>query len=311
MAFSSGNKSTEGAGRKLYKGVGSFFVLGVNPTKAEHEKLFNTTLDKDPEYLGESENDGKKIQTVRITFIVKADGNKHKDMDGNPIELTTNHTFFLRNEPMKGSQSGKFQVVDNYGNFAWADEATIEAGGIPQYSNGPANIHEGYRVAYNGEQSLTEFLMKYMCIPSSLKWVDGKVVGWVDNLSDCEARLEHISDFFKGNFTELKNILAMQPENKVKIAVGVKTSNEGKQFQATYTNMALNNAVSSYGKLDADIKARMANAQTPVDFTGDGNKTPIAELSEYVVVASTFEEQPQGDLPFSAGGSEGGFPFGS
>lgn len=308
MAFSKGNASTEGAERKLYKGVGSFFVLGVNPTKAEQEKFFNTTLEKEPEYLGEQEVDGKKVQTVRISFVVKSDGEKHKDAAGNPIELTTNHTFFLRNEPRKGSNSGKYQIVDAYGNFAWADEETIKAKGIPQYSNGPANIHEGYRIAWVGEQALTEFLTKYMCVPNSLKWADGKVVGWADNLADCECRLDKIADYFKGDFSELKTILSYQPNNKVKIAVGIKTSNDGKQFQATFTDMALNNAVSSYGKLDAEIKSRVANSQNPVDYTGDGNKSTVGELSEYVVMPTTFSETPADDMPFSAGND---FPFGN
>lgn len=308
MSFAKGNASTEGAERKLFKGVGSFYVLGVNPTKEEQEKFFNTTLDKEPEYLGEQEVNGNKVQTVRISFVIKSDGDKHKDVNGNPIELVTNHTFFLRNEPRKGANSGKYQIVDAYGNFAWADEETIKAKRIPQYANGPANIHENYRIAYTGEQELTEFLMKYMCIPSCLKWANGSVVGWADNLVDCECRLDDIKNYFKGNFSELKTILSYQPNNKVKIAVGIKTSNDGKQFQATYTQMALNNAVSSYGKLDAEIKSRMANSQNPVDFTGDGNKSAIGELSEYVVVPTTFAEAPADDLPFSTGND---FPFGN
>lgn len=302
MGFSKGNTSTESIERKLYKGVGSFFVLGVNPTKAEQEKLYGITLDKEPEYLGEQEVNGNKVKTVRISFIVKSDGEKHIDVDGNPIELITNHTFFLRNEPCKGGKSGKYQIVDAYGNFAWADEETIKSGAIPQYANGPANIHSGYRIAWVGEQQLTEFLMKYMCIPSSLKWDNGAVVGWVDNLADCECRLDHIKDYFNGNFSELKTILSYQPNNKVKIAVGVKTTNEGKQLQATYTRMCLSNATSKYNGLDKDIKASTENSQNPIDYTGDGNKSPIGDLAEYVVVATSFNKpvataDPFGDTP--------------
>lgn len=308
MAFSKGSVSTESTERKLYKGVGSFFVLGVNPTKAEQEKLFNTTIEKDPEYLGEAENDGKKVKTVRISFVVKSDGNKHVDANGNPIELITNHTFFLRNEPRKGSNSGKYQIVDAYGNFAWADEETIKNKAIPQYANGPANIHEGYRLAYTGEQELTEFLVKYMGIPNSVKWVDNKPSGWVDNLSDCEARLEHIADYFKGDFSELKSIIAMQPNNKVKIAVGIKTSNDGKQYQATYTRMCLSNTISNYTKLDADIKSSTSSSSNPVDYTGDNNKTTITNLSEYVVTATSFNTN-SAPMPTTPEDALEDFPF--
>ena len=42
MAVASGRKSIEGNAVKRYVGVGSVFVLSVNPNKAELEKLYNT-----------------------------------------------------------------------------------------------------------------------------------------------------------------------------------------------------------------------------------------------------------------------------
>ena len=53
MAFASGKESTEGNAVKRYTGVAPVFVLAVNPNKAELEKLYNTQLENDPEYLGE------------------------------------------------------------------------------------------------------------------------------------------------------------------------------------------------------------------------------------------------------------------
>ena len=55
MAFAKGAESKEGNAVKRYIGVGSVFVLSVNPNKAELEKLYNTQLENDPEYLGEVE----------------------------------------------------------------------------------------------------------------------------------------------------------------------------------------------------------------------------------------------------------------
>ena len=55
MAFSKGTVSTEGNVVKRYVGVAPVFVLAVNPDKAELEKLYNTQLENDPEYLGEVE----------------------------------------------------------------------------------------------------------------------------------------------------------------------------------------------------------------------------------------------------------------
>lgn len=64
MAFSKGNVSGESNSVKRYIGVGSVFVLAVNPDKAELEKLYNTQLENDPEYLSEVETgeDRHKVQ---------------------------------------------------------------------------------------------------------------------------------------------------------------------------------------------------------------------------------------------------------
>ena len=53
MAFAKGTESKEGNAVKRYIGVAPVFVLTVNPNKAELEKLYNTQLENDPEYLSE------------------------------------------------------------------------------------------------------------------------------------------------------------------------------------------------------------------------------------------------------------------
>ena len=52
MAFAKGNESTEAAPIKRYIGVAPVTVLAVNPDKATLEQLYNTTLEKAPEYVG-------------------------------------------------------------------------------------------------------------------------------------------------------------------------------------------------------------------------------------------------------------------
>ena len=93
MAFAAGKVSTEGNAVKRYVGVAPVFVLSVNPSKAELEKLYNTQLENDPEYLGEVEvgEDKHKVQNVRLDFIVKTDAEKCGG-----IEFITKVAFFLR-----------------------------------------------------------------------------------------------------------------------------------------------------------------------------------------------------------------------
>ena len=68
MSFSKGKDSGEAGSFKKYIGVASVFVVGLNPSKEELEKLYGNTLDKDPEYLGETETgpEGNKKKVRQI-----------------------------------------------------------------------------------------------------------------------------------------------------------------------------------------------------------------------------------------------------
>lgn len=306
MSFAKGNQSPEEFKRTLYKGVASASILAVNPTKSELEKIYGTTIDKEPEYLGEFDDNGRKIKTVRICFIVKVEENKYKNADGTPVKLITQHNFFLRNMAYVGSKSGKKQIIDAYGNTAWATPEEVEAKSIPQYKNGPANIADNYRLAWVGEEDLTNFLIKFLNIPSCFKWNNGNMTGWVDNLDDCQARLENISNYFKGDVSEIKECIKLQPENTVKIAFGVKTANDGRMFQTTYTKMCFSNSVTNYSRLTKELKE--SQSELP-DFTGDNNVSVVSDLTEYVVTPTNFAEKkpettsspfdtPDDDCPF-------------
>lgn len=280
MAFSAGKESTESGEFKRYIGVAPVRVLAVNPTKSEQEKLYNTTLDKDPEYVGNVNVNGKDVQNVRISFVVKTDEEKCG------IDMTTNVTFFLQNAPRMGSQSGKYQIIDKYGRTAWATEEDIKAKQIPVYSNGkPANIDADYRQAYVGEEELTNFIKNYLNIPNVQKYVDGE---WklVDNPSECEARLDKIADYFKGNFAELKSIISLQPNNKIKVMFGVRTSEDGKEYQAVYTRMTLKNGVSDYSRLDKDLQeAKQNGAYSTTEFS-------VCPIKEYKIEATPVDDLP-------------------
>ena len=280
MAFSAGKESTEGGEFKRYIGVAPVRVLAVNPTKSEQEKLYNTTLDKDPEYVGNVNVNGKDVQNVRISFVVRTDEEKCG------IDMTTNVTFFLQNAPRMGAQSGKYQIIDKYGRTAWATEEDIKAKQIPVYSNGkPANIDADYRQAYVGEEELTNFIKNYLNIPNVQKYVDGE---WklVDNPSECEARLDKIADYFKGNFAELKSIISLQPNNKIKVMFGVRTSEDGKEYQAVYTRMTLKNGVSDYSRLDKDLQeAKQNGAYSTTEFS-------VCPIKEYKIEATPVDDLP-------------------
>lgn len=304
MAVSRGNESLEGTARKLYIGVGSSYILAVNPSKAELEKLTGRTLDKEPEYLGSVEVNEKAIPQVRIDFIAKPDPEKYLDSQNQPIDTLIHVSLFLRKQWKFGANKGKYQIIDKYGRTAWATAEEIEKKVIPTYqtkdgSTMQANISPDYTLAYDGLEELTKLIRAYLNIPTVEKWENGKVVGIIDNPADAEVMPDHIEDYFKGDFTELKEIFGYQPNNKVKIAYGVRTATDNKQYQAAYTRMFLKNNITDYSKLDKEIANTKANnGLATTEFECN-------ELHEYQVVPSTFVPNGAG-MPNAPEGFAGG-----
>ena len=304
MAISRGNASKEAQEFKRFIGVCPVFVKAVNPNKAEHEKLFNTTLEEAPVYVQDKEdNDGNSYKNVRISVVLQPDTEKI----GFDMPLVT-MPLFITNQKQHGANSGKYQVVDKYGRFAWATEAEISAKEIPTYSNGKkADISNDYRIAYVGEEDLTNFIRVFLCIPSITKW-DNNEKCMVPNTDvkpeECECRLdvETFEKLFKGDFSDIKDILGFQPTNKIKVCLGVRTDANGKLFQSVYTKKFISNAATNYSSLDKALQADIAYATTH-------NKALSTEYSakvvhEYSVTPTTFtasessEVTPSSDMPF-------------
>ena len=294
MAFGRTQESKEAAEIKRFTGVGSVFVVGVNPNKSELEKLYDRELDKDPEYI--TEKDG--VTSARIDFIVKTDTTATCNND---IELLTKVSMFIRKEYRFNNDKTKVQVIDKYGRTAWVTKEQAKNHEIPVYKNGkPANIDKDYRPAYIGEEDITNFLKLFLGIPNVEKWVKNEetgrreVVGLIDNPQDCECRLDHIEDYFKGKFNEIKDAVSLMPNNKIKALFGVRTTDDGKQYQDVYTRKFLSNAVSVYNKLAEDVQSNKDNGAYP------NTEFVVADLQEYTVQATNFNNtnNDNGDLPF-------------
>lgn len=283
MAIAKGKVVTENE-FKRYIGVASCFIKGLNPNKAELEKLYGNTLEEEPKYVGEveaMEGDVKvKCPNVRLTFLALPDP-KSVGMEIKPISVT----LFLQRRYKYNRDKTKVQVIDKYGRFAWVTIEQCKNHEIPVYSNGPANLDKDYRPAYVGEEELTDFLIKYLNIPQVMRYNQSEKKWYlVENPEDSECRLEHIENYFKGDFSELREALSFQPTNKIKILFGVKMDNSGKQYQAAYTHMFLKNSVTDYSKLDAHVQEKKnAGAYSNVEF-----KT--TNFCEYSVEATTFTD---------------------
>ena len=235
MAFGKVQESSEATEFKKYIGIAGCKVVAFNPTKEELSKLYGRDITKDPEYYGVmKDNEGKEIQMAYPTFILKSDPETN-----NGIEEFFQARFSIQNRIFTNKDNTKCQVIDAYGRTAWATQEDVKNKTIPTYNDKetgepkPFSISANYRPAFRGEEALTMFLQNYLNIPSCRKYVNGSWV-MIDNPQDAECRLDHIADYFKGNMFEFKDCITLQPNNKVKIGIGVRITDDGKKYSSVY-----------------------------------------------------------------------------
>lgn len=281
LAIGKTQESTESGSSsfKRYVGVGSSFVLAVNPNKQKTDELMGFESQSEPEYVVDTEN-GKE---ARITFIVRTDPKVN-----NEIEITNKVTFILRNSPAYNRDKTKVQVIDDFGNHTWINIEDAKAGKPILLSNGnPNKIDTKYRMAGDGECDLIDFLKALLCAEDAFSYVNGV---WVkkENAAEYVFKLEHIKDYFSGNFSELKEVIALRPNNKVKLLYGVRTTDEGKQYQAIATkgDLILRNNAGSNALAKAE--ATLANAKQNGSFANIVYK--VQELQEYAVEPTNLEK---------------------
>ena len=279
LAIGKTQESKEGSeGFKRYVGLASSFVLAVNPAKKELDELLGYESQSDPEYIKEDEQGKQAI----ITFIVKTDPDTN-----NGIEIVNRATITLRPQPAYNRDETKVQVIDQYGNYTWADTETAKAGGKIEH----ASKLDKYRMACVGECALVDFLKKYLNVPDAYDYKNGS---WIKKENGKAEEgifgLEHIKDYFKGDFSEIRDAIKLQPNNKIKLLYGVRTNDEGKQYQAVCTReqMMLNNAAgsNSVAKLAKDL----ANAKNNGSFSNVDYR--VQELQEYDVQPTNLEAAP-------------------
>ena len=299
MAIAKGNASTDAVKIKRYIGIGSCKVLAVNPNAAQVKALLGYEPQEEPVYYGTQEIDGKNIPYARISFVISTIPELC-----NGVECTQMLTYFVRNQYRKGAQTGKYQVIDEYGRTAWAAEETIKAKQQIMYANGPANISANYRPAYVGEAELTEFLRIYLNIANPATYLNGT---WTmkspeeAKLSEC--RLDNITEYFKGNIAEIKDAIALQPNNKVKVLFGIRVNDEGREYQDIYPTVVRNNA-SSYEKLQKEIEDRKEHG-------GLSNRVyEFCNIKEYRVIPTDMSEAAVVEDPFANAGTVEETPWG-
>lgn len=297
MAVKVGKESVEGS-FKMYKGMAAFNIVAVNPTKVELEALTGREIENDLEYIGKTD-EGK--EQVRVVFYAKTAPEAKLN---NGIELLVPISFMLTKDYKVGQNSGKYQIIDKFGRTAWATKEEVQSKSIPQYSSGPANISADYRLAWQGEEFLVDFLIQWLNIPGPAVYKD-KVWVMKENTDDSEVSLD-MAALFKGDVKELKELITLAAAYTVKGAVGIRTvdnENGTRQYQAVFTRKFAKNAVTDYSRIDAAITEFQNAGGAP------GTEFSTQPLHENVVEATTFTPAADND-PLGAATAPTSTPWG-
>ena len=177
---------------------------------------------------------------------------------------------------------------------------------IPKWDDGSDKISDDYTPAYRGEEALVNFLKVYLGI-RPLSYRDrktGKVV-FAKDPKQCEAKLDKISDYFKGNVSEISNIIKSRANNRVKVVIGIKTDENNRTSMVTFSDEVIPVWQNDYNHIMARINDRIsAGAYPNVEFSSE-------PLHEYVIKATEFADNNTSSDPFGKTGSDSGavWPF--
>ena len=300
MAVAAGSATTEGTPRKFYTGVAPVYVLAMNPDKKTLKEFTGYEPAEEPVYTGVmKDKEGKEVNYARFTFLVQP------TEDVMPDAPVFQLTYFIRNAYVFGSNTGKYQVVDEYGRTAWATEDVIKAKAKIMYKDGTmeANVTQNYRPIYDGEEALNYFLTAFLNIKKPVvRDANGNYnMRPASELGECECRLDHIADLFSNNFSEIKPSIEawIAKRNKIRVLFGTRTDNQGQIRQDVYSGMVLKVGNTSYNKLEEDVNSHGYSGRL-YDFT---------EFHEIVNMPTDMSQAPATTAPASAPATPK-FPFG-
>jgi hypothetical protein len=292
---------------KKWVGVGSVSIVAINPNNAKLRE-FGWSIAEDaaePVYAYNKESN----TSGRIRFLVKLE-----DVESKPVVAMD---FFVRPEirmtGREGDSERKCQVIDSYGRSAFATKAEFTSHKIPQYANGPALIASNYKPCHVGEAELIQFLMKFLNI-TPLQRFDRNRNEWIDNKQPGELTIDHWDKLCAGDVSEIAEYVAYQPDNKVKVIFGVRTTDDNRTYQTFLSSLFLGNGAfvdktsGVYSNAQKEINRYMdrQNADSPVTYTFSA-----LPVHEWAVTASNVEEGNE-DMPdFDAPATEepDGLPF--
>lgn len=273
---------------KMYKGLGVFNIIAVNPNKAELSQIYGREIDKEPTYVFEND----KGKQVAITFYFKS---VPEHSDGASIIIP--QTYWLSGSPRLSKDGEKVEVINIFGETTYIPKENAKTNTVPESMSW---FKGNFRVSFDGEKDIIHLLKRYLNIPNrTYQKGNGETVE-IDNVKNAFIMLDNIKDYFSGNFKEIKDVVAMGKDNKVKVLVGLKTNDNNKTYYHVFKEYVMNFASRRTDLLCKNVKDALSYGRYKnVDFGVEPYNFVIHE--DKPSTPPTPAEQPANDnfgLPF-------------
>ena len=270
-----------------FVGVASVNVLAINPNNDKLRKYGWTVSEnaEEPKYVTTT-SDGKK--SARVRFLVQI-----QDLDEKPIVAMD---FWVRPDISFNKEATKAKVIDSFGRTAWGTKEEIQKHLIPQYSSGPANINSDYKPCHVGEEELVNFLMKYLNVTPFQMFSKAKQE-WVVNKNPGHLTIDHWDWLCNGNVKELAEYISLQPDNKVKVILGVRNTEDNKTYQTFLPTTFIGN-----GAMVDRNTGEYASARKAIDRYFENRDESVYTFSatpvkEWGVSATVVKDNSDSQLP--------------
>lgn len=252
MEIGNYQKAVEFTERTLTIGKLKFTPVAVNPSKKELEDLkqnkgLNVYVpDQEPAYIGKFALDQAKPNETTdyfdITIYIRS-----LAFPDNIDRLT----YRVYNTGRK-SQTGKFEVINAYGNTAWLEKANIDSKTAPAEMNW--YVMDGVKYLRRGEAPLVAFIRALRNLKNVAQDTPNK-----EQLRSVFSD-DDIKKMLKGDFKNIKNIILEVPEAAVTLVTGIRT-NDDKKYQDYYRDLPLRSYITDSNRSDEWIIKQIADAQ--------------------------------------------------
>lgn len=296
-------KPIDGFERVLTIGKIKYMPIAVNPTKAELQALrdnrgLNVFVPQDePVYIGKQAIDSTKPDDLKNYFDVTIYMQSYAFPD--TIERINYRVY----DAGRKSSTGKFEVINAYGNTTWMEKANIDSKKAPVGMEW--FVMDGIKYLRRGEGSLVAFVRALR----NLKNVQ-------QDTADKEKLRSLFSDddikkMLKGDIKNLKNIILEIPDALVTFVTGIRT-NDSKKYQDFFRDLPMKSYIADSNSSDDYILKVISEAQENGRYANT-NFFLTSGLSgrEYI---EGMEGNPNGssddfEFPDAPQGSESGMSF--